>query len=153
MWAASVQTSMRICSVLSGSSLPINGYCIPTDRDCPIVYFTVYVDIHFKFLYSENAGQIQWVSWGEGSVSRTPFNSKFHFHEKFWINLINLGHFSLYISPTSPFYYLWMCVKLLSEWQTVKTLIRRRSLRRLIWVYTISTDLSVRIRRVSTVIW
>ena len=25
--------------------------------------------------------------------SQTPFDSKFHFHGRFWINLINLGHF------------------------------------------------------------
>ena len=44
-------------------------------------------------------------------------------------------------------------VKLLDEWQTVWTLIRRRVVRRLIWVYTVCLGLSVRIRRVSTVIW
>ena len=44
------------------------------------------------------------------------------------------------------------CVKLLGEWQTVYTLIRRRYLRRLIWIYTVCSGLSVRIRRVSTVI-
>ena len=43
---------------------------------------------------------------GGGGFSRTPFDSKFLFDRKFWINLINFGHFSLYSSSTSPFYYL-----------------------------------------------
>ena len=63
-----------------------------------------------------------------------PYDLKCHFHGKFWINVINLGNrinpkyshpliFTLYIRP---FYYLWMCVKLLGEWKTVYTLIRGR---------------------------
>ena len=44
------------------------------------------------------------------------------------------------------------CVKkLLDEWQTVQTLMRRRILRRLIWVYTVSSCLPVRIHTVNTV--
>ena len=45
------------------------------------------------------------VGGGGGSVE-TPFDLKFQFHWKFWINWINLGHFSLCFSSTSPFYYL-----------------------------------------------
>ena len=43
---------------------------------------------------------------GFGGSLELPFDSKFHFHGKFWINLINLGLFSLYFSSISPFYYL-----------------------------------------------
>ena len=61
-----------------------------------------------------------------GSVD-SCFDSEFHFHDKFWINL---GHhiypkyshpmlFTIYFSSTSPFYYLCICVKLLGECQTV----------------------------------
>ena len=64
-----------------------------------------------------------------------PLNNKFHFHGKFWINLINLGYriypkyshpllFTLYFSLTSTFHYLRMCIKLLDEWQTVQTPIK-----------------------------
>ena len=45
-----------------------------------------------------------------------------------------------------------MCVKLLGKWQTVQTLIRRRVLRRLIWVYIVCSGLSVQIWRLSTVL-
>ena len=48
------------------------------------------------------------------------FDSYFHCHGKVWINLINLGHLSLYFSSTSSSYYLSMCVQLLDEWQTVQ---------------------------------
>ena len=61
-----------------------------------------------------------------GVPTEPPFDSKFHFRAKFWINLINLGYrihpkylhpvfFTLYSSLTSPFYYLSVCVKLLDE--------------------------------------
>ena len=64
--------------------------------------------------------------------TRTPhFDSKFHFYGKYRI-LINLGYrvyplnihtLTLYriLLYNKPFYHLWirMCVKLLSEWQTV----------------------------------
>ena len=33
-----------------------------------------------------------------GRVQSNPIDSKFRFHGKFWINLKNLGHFSLYFS-------------------------------------------------------
>ena len=59
-------------------------------------------------------------------------------HGKFWINLINLGHFSLHFSSTSPFYYLWMCVKLLVCVAPDQT----PHLRHLIWVYTAQACLS-----------
>ena len=72
--------------------------------------------------------------WGGGGwFSRTHWDAKFHFHGKFWINLINLGYhiyhknshillFTLYFF-TSPFYYLWIYVKLLlEEWQRVSDL-------------------------------
>ena len=54
------------------------------------------------------------------------FDSEFHFHGQFCINVIKLGFriypkyshpllLTLYFSSTSPF----KCVKLLGEWQTV----------------------------------
>ena len=58
--------------------------------------------------------------------------------------------FTLYFSSTNQFSHLWMCLKLLAEWQRVQTLIRRRNLRCLIWMYTICSSLSFRIRRVRT---
>ena len=78
-----------------------------------------------------------WSGANAESSVKSHFDSKFHFHGKFWIYLINLGYriypeylhtllFILYFSSTSPFYYLKKCVKLLGEWQTVQTLIRRR---------------------------
>ena len=51
---------------------------------------------------------------------------------------------------TSPFYYLLKPLKLLDEWQTVQSQIRRRVLRRLIRLYTVGSGLSVSILRVST---
>ena len=44
-----------------------------------------------------------------------------------------------------------MCQKQLNERQTVETLIRRRVLRRLIWVYIACSDLLVRLLRVHAV--
>ena len=93
-----------------------------------------------------------------GIVSRTPFHTKFQFHGKFGLNLEyciypKYSHpllFTLYFSSTSPFNYLLMWEKLLYEWQTVQTLVRRRVLRRLIWVHTVCTCLSFRILRVRT---
>ena len=41
-----------------------------------------------------------------------------------------------------------MCIKLLDEWRTVYTLIRRRILRRLIRVYTVCSGFSVPVLRV-----
>ena len=38
--------------------------------------------------------------WSEGSVE-SPFDSKFHLHWKFWMNLIDIGHFSFYFSSKS----------------------------------------------------
>ena len=54
-----------------------------------------------------------------GCSVESSFDWKFHFHGKFWINLIKLGHFSLYFSTTSPLYHLWICLNLLDECQTV----------------------------------
>ena len=51
---------------------------------------------------------------------------------------------------TSPFNYALMCLNP-TEWQTVKTQIRRRTLRRLIWVYTDCTGLPFPIFRVYTI--
>ena len=56
---------------------------------------------------------------GVGGFSRTHFDSKLHFHGKFWINILNIGHFSLYVSSTSPFHYLQMRVQLPGGCQTV----------------------------------
>ena len=44
---------------------------------------------------------------GGGGFSRIPFDSKFHFHGKFWINLINLVYniYSKY-SHLLLFFYL-----------------------------------------------
>ena len=44
-------------------------------------------------------------------------------------------------------------VKLLDDWQTVKTQIRCRVQRRLIWVYTVCSGLSFWIRWERTIIW
>ena len=73
--------------------------------------------------------------------------------DKIWDTVFTLNihtTLSVYFSLTAccPFYYLWMCVKLLSGWQTVKVLIRCRDLRRLIWIYIVCSSLHVRIRRV-----
>ena len=57
------------------------------------------------------------VGRGGGGEGGAPFDSKFHFHSKFWINLINTGYhiypkyshpllFTFYFSSTSPFHYL-----------------------------------------------
>ena len=46
---------------------------------------------------------------------QTPFDSHVHFDRKFWINLINLGYFSVCFSSTSPFFYLSLRVKLLGD--------------------------------------
>ena len=43
--------------------------------------------------------------------------------------------------------------KKMGEWQTLYTLIRRRVLRRLIWVYTVCSCLFVQIHRVNTAMW
>ena len=48
-----------------------------------------------------------------------------------------------------PCYYI-LCLNRLNKKQIVKTLIRRRVLRRLIWIYTICSCLPVRISRVNT---
>ena len=61
--------------------------------------------------------------------------------------------FIVLILNTHTPYYLWMCAILLGESQIVQTLIRRRSVRHLIWAFTACSGLSVRKRRVSTVIW
>ena len=99
-------------------------------------------------------------SWFRG-FSRFPLKLKFHFHRKclminFGYCIYNFCNLFLYIVPikfTSPCYYLWMCLNLLDEWKTVKTLVRRRVLWHLIWVYTICLDFSLQILRVSTVVW
>ena len=49
--------------------------------------------------------------WGGGlRVSvELPFDTKFHFHWKVWIKLMNVGYpspFTLYFSSASPFKYL-----------------------------------------------
>ena len=36
----------------------------------------------------------------EGSIE-SPFDLKFHLHWKFWINLIDFGHFSFYFASRS----------------------------------------------------
>ena len=68
-------------------------------------------------IYSLSLGDnTKWPTRVDVSFNPNTFN---HFHGTFWIILINLGHFSLYVSSTSPFKYLWMYVNLLGEWQTV----------------------------------
>ena len=52
-----------------------------------------------------------------------------------------------------PFFCLWMYLELLDEWQTVYTLIGRRVLRHLKWVFTVCSDLPVQIFLVNTEIW
>ena len=47
----------------------------------------------------------------------------------------------------------WFFETLLDEWQTVYALIRRRILRRLIWVYTVCLGLSFRILRINMELW
>ena len=65
---------------------------------------TVWRNICKKKKYSKNKGTDSGRRGGDGGMGNV------------WISL---GHISLYFSSTSPFYYLWLCVKLLAEWQTV----------------------------------
>ena len=99
-----------------------------------------------------------WVGGGGWGFSRPPPtipDTKCYIHGKFWIFWINLGHFSFYFSPTIPF-FLPVIVCKIAKWvansvdrdQTPRGVLRRPT-----WVYTLCSGLSVRIRRVSTVIW
>ena len=38
---------------------------------------------------------------GSEGLVESPFDSKFYLHWKFWINLIDFGHFSFYFSSKS----------------------------------------------------
>ena len=82
--------------------------CILAGNTAPwLIYY------HYKTIFC-TSGRIKRDFRG---FSPTPLWLKISFHGKFWINLINLRHFSIYMyfSSTSVFYYLWMCVKLLGE--------------------------------------
>ena len=122
-------------------------------------YWIVHKYIWTFALLSRNGfrGYSWGISWTIRDVafSWIPLDWNVHFHGKLWIDFINLGYriyhrysypilFTIYVSSTGQFYYLWMCVKLLREWQTVYTLIRRRFLWHLIWVFSVCSDLSVR---------
>ena len=60
--------------------------------------------------------RVQWQiqSWSEGLVE-SPFDLKFHLHWKFFINLIDFGHFSFYFSSKSQQILNFSKI----EWQTV----------------------------------
>ena len=70
----------------------------------------------------------------------------------FTINILILYFHLMYLSSLDKL-RVWPCLKLQDKWQTVWTQIRRRIFRCLIWVYTVCSGLSFRIRRVSTDIW
>ena len=79
----------------------------------------------FKALHIPSVCRVGFRRGSWGSVE-TVYDSKFHFHGKFWINLINLGHFSLF------FFSVLLPVNVCK--------------------IAVCSVLSVRIRRVSTVI-
>ena len=85
---------------------------------------------------------------GGRDISRTPIDLKFHF---LWEIMVKFDKFGIPILPqifkTLTLYLIRsstreFCEELLGEWQTVWALIRRRVLRRLIWIYTVCSNLS-----------
>ena len=115
-----------------------------------------YLSGHISYMYLQRCkewhfrGGFRGGSWG--SVE-SPFDSKFHFHRKFWINLINLG----------PFCFILLFNKsillLVNVYKTAGWVAKHcrpwldAAFWCLIWFYTVCSGLSVRIRRVSMVIW
>ena len=65
-------------------------------------YQSVHISLKFKNRQKAGADSVE-ARWGlgEGGLVHARFCPMFHFHRKFWINLINFEHFPLYFSWTS----------------------------------------------------
>ena len=137
---------MRSCSQLSFllESIYLHSswclyYATVVKRPTVLHYFVLICHVfsdhwtYFETLYMDRGG-----FRGVWCIQSSPNSTR---------NLGYLGHFSLYFPSTSPFFLPVHVCKLLGEWHTVQIL------RRLIRVCTVCSDLSVRIRRVSMVIW
>ena len=114
---------------LSDIAAPLFCFCLINNY---VLWFSFYPVLPIRdfglYLYNQPRSGFR---AGFVGFSQTPLLFKIHFRGKFWRTLMNLGYrihpkyshslnLTLYMnSSTSPFNYLWMCVKFLDAWQKV----------------------------------
>ena len=126
-----------------------------------VLVFLLFMHWHSPFLSSSPISLLPLLylllcpfrGWFRGVDPNPHFDSKFHFHGKFWINLLHFGTRFLILLFNKSILPVNVCK--IAGWvaNSVDLIGRRRVLRRPIWVYTVCSSLPVRIRRTGTVIW